>query len=163
MFGAYSWRRLLDLQNNLLIFLSNRPWHDVTIPEMKAFIGVLIIMGVLKLRDLSCIEWQTLASGHQVFPKSCQRPGLSSSSGFFTSMTVLYKSLLGHTQFCRLFKVKKLLDLVEVNFEKRVQYAPTVHYWWGHEPFKVRLGFKQYWKDRQLSGDQSLGTSSFHQ
>ena len=35
-----------------------RPWSDVTIPEMKAFIGMLILMGIV---ELQCLEmyWQT--------------------------------------------------------------------------------------------------------
>ena len=67
------------------------PWHDVTIPEMKTFIGVLITTEFRNFRILSCIRRQILAPGHQaILTKKC----LSSSSGFFTSMTVLYKILL---------------------------------------------------------------------
>ena len=71
------------------------PWHDVTILEMKAFISVLITMGVLKHTRLVSY-WTTNPPhpGHQAFPKFCQRPCWRSSSGFYTPMTVLCKSLL---------------------------------------------------------------------
>ena len=35
---------------------SHRPWNDVTVTEMKAFIGILILMGICRLPRLSLLE-----------------------------------------------------------------------------------------------------------
>ena len=35
-----------------------RPWHDATVPELKAFLGMLILMGILELLRLE-MYWQT--------------------------------------------------------------------------------------------------------
>ena len=107
--------------------LQSRPWHDVTIPKMKAFIGVLITMGIFKLPRLE-LYWST--------NPRIRTPGISEimpKTGFEQLFRFLHlngsslQKLVGHTQYCRLFKVRKLLDLVEANFEKEY-YAPTVYY-----------------------------------
>ena len=36
-------------------------WHDVTVEDMKAFVGLLIIMGILQLPRLE-MYWQTESS-----------------------------------------------------------------------------------------------------
>ena len=90
--------------------LQPRPWHDVTIPKMKAFIGILITMGILKLLRLE-LYWTTNSR--------IRTPGISEImpktrfEQLFRFLHLNDSSLqksVGHPQCCRLFKVRKLLD-----------------------------------------------------
>ena len=143
--------------------LQPRPWHDVTIPEMKAFIGILITMGILKPPRLE-VYWTT--------NPRIRTPGISKImpkarfEQLFRFLHLNDSSLqkpVGHPQYCRLFKVRKLLYLVEANFEKECNLHQQCTIDEAMIPFKGRLGFKQYLKDSQRSGGQGLGTSRFHQ
>ena len=49
-FAAMKWQNITSP--------SGRPWHDVTIEEMKAFIGMLMLMGICKLPRLY-MYWTT--------------------------------------------------------------------------------------------------------
>lgn len=94
-----------------------RPWYDVTVEEMKAFIGVLMIMGISKLPTIA-MYWST---SHPFFT-----PGLCSimpKTRFEQILRFLHlndNSLqVSHGQpgYDPLFKVRPLLDLISPQFE----------------------------------------------
>lgn len=127
----------------------SRHWHDSTVSEMKAFIGILITMGILKLPRLE-LYWQ-------VKHRTIRSPGVSEImprnrfEQLFRFLHLNDSSLqhpVGHPQYCRLFKVRKLLDLVEPRFDQEYHMHQQCTIDEAMIPFKGRLGFKQYMKDK---------------
>ena len=126
-----------------------RPWHAVTIVEMKAFIGLTIIMGIIQLPRLE-MYWQT---SHSLI---CT-PGVSSIMSLVRFEQIfrflhLANSTLqvpaGQPGYDRLFKVRELLDIVTPLFESEYTLHKQVTVDEAMIPFKGRLGFKQYMKDK---------------
>ena len=64
-----------------------RPWHDTTVPEMKAFVGMLIIMGIVVLPRLE-LYWMTthplIATSGIASVMSCLALDLNNCFDFFT-------------------------------------------------------------------------------
>lgn len=128
-----------------------RPWSDVTIPEMKAFIGMLILMGIVELPRLE-MYWQT-------------KHPLIATTGISSVMSLvrfeqLYRFLhlansdeqvpSGDPGHDKLFKVRKLLDLVLPKFESEYTLHAPVTIDEAMIPFKGRLSFKQYIKNKPV-------------
>jgi len=97
------------LLNNML----DRAWTDVTCQQMKAYIGILIMMGILQLPHLD-MYWQ-------IDEEILSTPGLSeiiSRNRFqqisrflhFADNAKQYPA--GHGRHDKLFKVRNLLDLI---------------------------------------------------
>ena len=55
---------------------------------------------------------------------------------------------IGHPQYCHLFKVKKLLDLIQPLFDKEYDMHQQCTIDETMIPFKGRLGFKQNLKEK---------------
>lgn len=126
-----------------------RPWYDTTVPEMKAFVGMLIIMGIVQLPRLE-LYWTT---SHPLIAT----PGIAS-----VMPRVRFEQLFrflhlndsnnqipsGNPGHDKLFKVRRLLDLVTPKFE--YEYVPHKEVTVDEAmiPFKGRLSFKQYMKDK---------------
>ena len=126
-----------------------RPWIDITVEEMKTFIGLLIIMGVVKLHRL-ILYWQT------------SNP-LISVSGITDVMTrtrfqQIFRFLhladssqqipRGEPGYDKLYKVRKMLDILTGKFKSNYTPSDYVTIDEAMIPFKGRLGFKQYMKDK---------------
>ena len=116
---------------------------------MKAFIGLLIIMGVVKLPRL-ILYWQT------------SNP-LISVSGITDVMTrtrfqQIFRFLhladssqqipRGEPGYDKLYKVRKMLDILTGKFKSNYTPSDYVTIDEAMIPFKGRLGFKQYMKDK---------------
>ena len=50
--------RYASKQRQQYLHVSPRAWHDVSVPEMKSFIGILILMGICKMPRLR-LYWTT--------------------------------------------------------------------------------------------------------
>lgn len=126
-----------------------RPWRDTTVPEMKAFIRMFIIMGIVSLPRLEMYRTTS-------YP-------LVAVSGIVSEMTLvrfeeIYRFLhlndsslqvpSGEPGHDKLFKIQKLLDLFTPNFESEYTLHKEVTIDEAMIPFKGRLGFKQYMKDK---------------
>ena len=126
-----------------------RPWNDTTVPEMKAFVGMLIIMGIVVLPRLE-LYWTT---SHPLIAQS----GIASVMAR-VRFEQLFRFLhlndnnnqvpIGDPEYDRLFKVRKLLDLITPKFESEYVPHKQVSVDEAMIPFKGRLGFKQYMKDK---------------
>ena len=135
-----------------------RGWYDVTVNEMKAFIGILLTMGILKLPRLE-LYWT------MKYPW-IRTPGISNVMSK-TRFEQLFRFLhlndnslqkpVSHPQHCRLFKVKKMLDMIQplFYFEYRMQQQCNIDE--SMIPFKGRLRFKQYEGQTNKVGCESLG------
>lgn len=126
-----------------------RPWTPVTVPEMKAFIGILILMGILKLPRLE-LYWSTKN------PR-ISTPGISSIMSrvrfeqLFRCLHLTdnaHQTPFGQPGHDRLYKVRKLLNLIVPLFESEYEMHQQCTIDEAMIPFKGRLGFKQYMKDK---------------
>ena len=134
-----------------LIFLSCQmpAWTDVTTEEMKAFIGITILMGIIQLPRLD-MYWQTTNP-------------LITTSGVSSIMSrILFQQIFCYLHLAdnahqitadqpghdKLYKVRDLLDILSRQFQSN--YTPTEYITIDEAmiPFKGRLGFKQYMKDK---------------
>ena len=127
---------------------SPRPWVDVTVEEMKAFVGVLMLMGICRLPTIE-MYWST---NHPLL-----RPGISdvmSKTRFQQILRFLHlndgdlQPSYGDPNYDPLFKVRPLLDMVSVNCEAEYSTHGEMTVDEAMIPFKGRLGFKQYMKDK---------------
>ena len=120
-------------------------WFDVSLPEMKAFIGMTIIMGILKIPRLE-MYWETT---HEVLAT----PGISSIMSrirfeqIFRYLHLADNSLqvpAGDPGHDKLFKVLQFVDLVIAMLESLYTLHQPVTINEAMIPFKGCLGFKQY-------------------
>ena len=153
-FSAEVWDLLVTETNryaaeNLSSSARARPWHDVTVEEMKAFLGMLIIMGIIVLPRLE-MYW---SSTHPLIAT----PGIASVMPL-VRFEQIYRFLhlndssqqvpSGSPRHDKLFKLRKLLDLVTPRFESEYVLHKEVTIDEAMIPFKGRLGFNQYMKDK---------------
>ena len=116
---------------------------------MKAFIGITIIMGIIRLPRLE-MYWQTT---NPLIATSgvCKTMGRIRFQQIFRFLHLADNSQQipvdqpGHD---KLFKVRHLLDILSRQFQSN--YTPTEYVTIDEAmiPFKGRLGFKQYLKDK---------------
>ena len=128
---------------------SGRIWSDTTIEELKAFVGILILMGIVRLPRLE-LYWSTN------FPL-ISTPGISNImpktkfEQFFSFFHLNYNNKqvpYGQDGHDKLFKVRKLLDLLCPLFESEFHMHQSCTIDEAMIPFKGRLRFKQYMKDK---------------
>jgi len=121
-----------------------RNWKDVTVSDMKAFVGLLILMGILRLPRLE-MYWSTDCE----FLKT---PGLSAVMGRCTFEQIWRFLHLADNRLDdktdRLFKVRPLLDLVTAQFSAQYTLHQPVTIDEAMIPYKGRLTFKQYMKNK---------------
>ena len=106
----------------------SRPWKDTTVEELKAFIGILILMGIVRLPRLE-LYWS------QSFP-GIRTPGISDIMPL-VRFEQLFRFLhlcdnatripYGQPGYDKLYKVRKLLDLVSVPFENEYIILKYLH------------------------------------
>ena len=121
-----------------------RPWHDITVEDMKAFVGLLIIMGVLKLPRLE-MYWQ-------VESDILRTPGISSIMSRITFEQIWqYLHLADNAQddkTDKLFKVRHFVDLITTQFSENYTLPQPVTIDEAMILYKGRLSFKQYMKNK---------------
>ena len=127
---------------------SPRPWHDISIEEMKTFIGILILMGVSRLPRLK-LYWTTK------YPYIC--PGICNIMS-----QVRFEQIFRFLHLCDseqqvaagqpghdyLYKVRKLLDILSPRFLSEYNTHEELSIDEAMIPFKGRLSIKQYMKDK---------------
>ena len=127
-----------------------RVYDDVDIDEMKAFIGVLILMGILRLPRLE-MYWST-----SELHKYVSTPGISSiltKTRFEQIFRFLHvannaEQATPTTTPDKLFKIRALANLLLASFQSNYVPQQTVTVDEAMIPFKGRLSFKQYMKDK---------------
>ena len=145
------WELLVRETNRYASTVVGTTRNDTTVPEIKAFIGMLLLFGVLKLPQLE-LYW----SKNYL---ELETPGISEImpririEQLFRCFRIANNEdhiPLGQPGHDKLFKVRPLLDTLLPKF--------MVHYNMHQEcsideamiPFKGRLGFKQYLKDKPI-------------
>jgi len=126
-----------------------RAYKDVTVDEMKAFVGLLILMGILRLPRLE-MYWSTSALN-----KYISAPGISSVMTK-TAFEQIFRFLHlvnndereASTTPDKLFKIRPLANLLLASFQSNYVPKQTVTIDEAMIPFKGRLSFKQYMKDK---------------
>ena len=146
------WCLLVDETNRYAsqnIFPGSRAWHDTTVVEMKAFVGILILMGIQKLPRLE-MYWS-----HKYSLISTPNISKIMSSVRFQQLfrfLHLYNSttsvLPGQPGYIRLCKVRPFLNLITVQCEERYVVHQECTIDEAMIKFKGRVSFKQYMKDK---------------
>ena len=127
---------------------SPRPWHDISREEMKAFIGILILMGVCRLPKFE-LYWTTKYT--QICPRIS---GIMSQIRFEQIFRYLHLCVVeqqvaaGQPGHDYLYKVRKLLDLLSPRFLSEYNPHEELSIDEAMIPFKGRLHIKQYMKDK---------------
>ena len=134
---------------NRSISRHSRAWSDVTVEEMKAFVGMLILMGILQLPRLE-MYWQTThpliaTTGMSAVMSRVRFEQIYRFLHLANSSDQVPSGQPGHD---KLFKVRKLLDLVSPKFESEYAVHQSVSIDEAMIPFKGRLSFKQYIKNK---------------
>ena len=147
-FTSEVWDLLVEETNRQAQALDVPKWVDIAVVEMKAFIGLLIVMGILKLPRLE-LYWtrqHPLLHTHlrDVMPKERFLAILRALHLNDSSLQVP----IGQPGYDPLFKVRKLLDVVLPRFEDQFNLNEEVSIDEAMIPFKGKLGFKQYMKDK---------------
>ena len=128
-----------------------RPWTDTTVSEMKAFFGILIIMGVVHLPRLE-MYWQKQHSLIQVpeIPKIMPFVRFEQIWRFLHLCDSSQQIPAGQPGHDRLFKVRALLDLLTPSFKRNYQPHKEISVDEAMIPFKGRLAFIQYMKAKPV-------------
>ena len=134
--NRYQHKTVLDSEHS-------RPWEDVTPEEMKAFIGIVILMGILKLPRLE-MYWQEahpLIQQHGI-------PEVMTLVRFQQIWRFLHLANSDNQDLDndKLFKVRLLLDLIQPNLEDIYMMHEHVAVDETMIPFKGRISFRQYMK-----------------
>ena len=154
VFSPDVWELMVEETNRYASFVtgptpSARPWTGTNAEEMKAFIGIIILMGILKLPRLE------LCWSHQ-FPE-IESPGISK-----VMTLVRFEQLFrychlsnnnnqipcGQPGYNKLYKIRPLLDIIVPHFKKEYNIHKECSIDEAMIPFKGRLAFKQYIKDK---------------
>ena len=126
-----------------------RPWEDVTVLELKAFTGLLLLVGIVALPRLE-MYWQT---SHPLIATTgiasiMSRIRFEQIFCFLHLADSSQQIPVGQPGHDKLFKVRKLLDLVLPLFESEYNLHNSVAVDEAMIPFKGHLGFKQYMKNK---------------
>lgn len=119
-------------------------WKDVTLEELKAFFGLNIAMGIVKLPEAKMYwqqKWLTnVPAFGQVMPRN----------RFFQILRYLHVSddaaivPVGQPGYDKLHKIKPLLELLFPNFEKAYNLHKNISIDECMIPWRGRLSFRQF-------------------
>ena len=136
-------------QANLSSMPNAHRWTDITTEEMKAFIGITILIGIIQLPRLD-MYWQTTnplitTSGVSSIMSRIRFQQIFHYLHLADNAHQIPADQPGHD---KLYKVCILLDILSRQFQSN--YTPTEYVTIDEAmiPFKGRLGFKQYMKDK---------------
>ena len=124
-------------------------WYDTYIEEMKAFIGMLIIMGISKLPRLE-MYWSVVTPDFApaIIRKVMPRSRFMMLLRFLHVNSIDPSQVTINPNYDRLYKVRKLLDIICPKFESAYTTHQEVSIDEAMIPFQGRLSFKQYMKDK---------------
>ena len=126
-----------------------RPWHDVTVKEMRAFVGMLILMGICRFPRLH-LYWQIMVP----LIKTDGISNIMSRVRFQQIFIFLHLAdsagqvPAGEDGHDKLYEIRSFMDLLTQQFFDI--YTPTEYVTIDEAmiPYKGRLGFKKYMKDK---------------
>ena len=119
---------------------TQRPWHDV---EMKAFVGMLMVMGICKLPRLE-LYWCTTHTPDLKKVMTLLR--FQQIWHFFDLNDSSQQVAYGQPGYDPLYKVHFILDLVSPSLESEYNPLEQLCVDEAMIQFMGRLGFKQYMK-----------------
>ena len=126
-----------------------RPWTDISTDEMKAFIGMLLLMGILQLPRIE-MYWQT-------DDDLMKTPGISSIMSCVRFQQIFrflhladnsHQIPAGQPGHDKLYKVRSYVDLISTQFTTNYTLHQPVTIDEAMILFKGRLTFKQYMKNK---------------
>ena len=123
-------------------------WHDVSVIEMKASIGILILVGICRVPRLR-LYWTT--KHPYIFPRICEIMSLTRFEQIYRFLHLCDSGkevVAGQPGYDYLFKVRNLLDLLSPRFLSQYQTHEELSVNEAMIPFKGRLSIMQYMKDK---------------
>ena len=123
-------------------------WKPLTLDELKAYYGLLIMKDLMRL-DRDAHYWYT---GGKYFLLRSQFGGVMSRDHFFQNRRYLYfvDPRLPNNAGDKLHKIRYTLDKVRTSFMDKFVPYQNVTVDEAMMPFKGRLGFKQFMKDKPV-------------
>ena len=136
--NLYARQKLADSPARLANF---RP---VTVHELKAFLGVNIIMGINRLPTLD-LYWSTdVYFGNQGIKKVMPKNRFKELSSFLHFNDATREVARGNPGYDRLYKVRPVLNYVRQKCETSFSPTKNLSVDEGMIPFRGRLSFRQY-------------------
>lgn len=131
-------KRTEDANNNKGV------WNDVTLEEIKVYYGVLIMMDIIKL-DRDDLYWK---EDEKYFMFGTRISDVISKDRFMQIKRYLNFSNAVEQQNDKLHKVRYMLDKIRNSFKSEYIPHEEISVDESMVPFKGRLSFKQYMKDK---------------
>ena len=133
-------KRTEDANNNKGV------WQDVTLEEIKLYYGVLIMIDIIKL-DRDDHSWK---EDERYFMLGTKISDIISRDRFMQIKRYLNFTEEGFPEQCndKLFKVRYMLDKIRNAFKSEYIPHEEISVDESMVPFKGRLSFKQYMKDK---------------
>ena len=113
-------------------------WSATDKAEMKKFLGIIILMGIKPLPEISLYWSKSMLYKSELIPDSMDR------DRFQILMRMLHFSDNTEPDTTRLRKVQKLVDLLLVNFQKTYSPGSDLVVDESMVPFRGRVKFRQY-------------------
>ena len=122
-----------------------RPWHDVTIEELTAYMGVCMLMGIVVLPRIDVLVAKAIS---QLLSQVMSLTRFEQISRYLHLCNIILSEQVPHGQpgYDPLFKLRKLLDMITPKLQSEYNPHDQMSIDEAMIPFKGRLGFKQYMK-----------------
>ena len=153
-FTAQVWDLLVSETNAYAARIMPSNWNDTCEQEMKAFLGILILMSMCKLPSIH-MYWST--KNEDLAPEIIRR--VMPRDRFKEILSCLHTNAVDPSlvtcvpTYDRLYKVRKVLDLVLPKFESSYTTHKELSMVEAMIKFKGRLVFNQYMKDKPTKWD----------
>ncbi|XP_062512569.1 uncharacterized protein LOC134188414 [Corticium candelabrum] len=133
-------------------------WKDVTVEELMRYIGLVIAMGILKFPRVDYywkMKYTTIMTTgiSDVMPRN----RFMAISRYFHVCDKANEPARDSLHYDKLYKIRSFSDLLARKHQPLYNIGPEVTIDEAMVPFKGRIGFKQYIKTNQQSGDSMSG------
>ncbi|XP_069127706.1 piggyBac transposable element-derived protein 4-like [Argopecten irradians] len=119
-------------------------WYDTTIPEMMAFIGMQIMMGVVQVPNLGIYWSSNPFLGNAGFQRVMSRNRFQDLQRYFHLSDNTTQPPRGDPRYDRLNKVRPVIDMARANFRERYQPGQHQSVDEGMVKYKGQYFAKQY-------------------
>ena len=128
----------------------SRPWEEVTREELMAYIGMLFYMGIVRLPQIEMYWSDKHELIRQHISEVMPLVRFQQISRFLHLNDNEREVKAGVTGYDPLYKVRPLLDIIASTFESEYNLNESITIDEAMIPFKGRLSFKQYMKDKPV-------------
>ena len=156
LFDEEIWRFMVEQTNKYAMYIRTRDpakhrskWSPTDTDELKAYIGMVIAMGIIKLPRMD-LYWQTKYPLFTLLgiPEVMSRDRFLTISRYFHISDRVNEPRMGTPRYDKLYKVRTFHDMLSRRFQSLFNPGPEVTIDEAMIPYKGRLSFIQYMKDK---------------